>query len=778
MADVAAPSIAANVIITPDMVPPPAEPLEAQAAQYKTLADQVSDLAQQLRAANAMREDAAQSPGWDVGHEKNRQLAADYGCMAGIYTAAAQYFTGVAGVYRDAQRAQRSVVNRANQELSQAKNAVQQQAIVARWHAHARALTTSAVGAATARATVFQETAGTDITALTSRLGGTPMPRDPVLPHSGGSGIAVPPGKEKPLGLGDDPEPQDADPTGISNSNDASDAGVTHGHRPAGPREHVAGTEGTATGSPMPTPALGTPFPPGATQLPAGGGSGVRSVGFPPGLSSPGGLGGLPASTGQLPGTQAAGLGGLPVSAPAAGGQAAQAAQLGPAFSRGVSAGAGLGSLPPSTGIGTPAAAQTGSAPAAGLASGDVAPTGVAAAGATPVTVTPAGAGVATGSGTAHAPAMMLPPPGLGAPAAPAAAGGAAAVTPAGSSATPSGSAGPAGPTGGSPAGSGAAMVVPASVVSAGTTNRSRAESPELAAAKELVRRLRRDSDMVNYACIEWAVGVFRSEANGTTECVAMSNEGFGYIPWSVFLPRTARLLAADKLADDQFRQRWFGAADPAEVMDEYARLRASRGAHLVAMAVTADSPFGPPPGVEHAVCGRELAGDGYVRPTLDDMGMHRLEATHPDLFARIQRLTGTEDQARLVENQVVLPLAMQMIDAVQTTSVQTPPELRQMWNELGTGDSIGSDAWQKYKIAATVFFVNVSANRPAPDGEVAVREQYRGQWVAARAMELLQGWERRPIATADMVYAAATAYPGDFAAKLEPLLRGPEDGG
>ncbi|MEK1165438.1 hypothetical protein OSJ04_24450, partial [Mycobacterium ulcerans] len=355
---------------------------------------------------------------------------------------------------------------------------------------------------------------------------------------------------------------------------------------------------------------------------------------------------------------------------------------------------------------------------------------------------------------------------------------GAAAVTPAGSSATPSGSAGPAGPTGGSPAGSGAAMVVPASVVSAGTTNRSRAESPELAAAKELVRRLRRDSDMVNYACIEWAVGVFRSEANGTTECVAMSNEGFGYIPWGVFLPRTARLLAADKLADDQFRQRWFGAADPAEVMDEYARLRASRGAHLVAMAVTADSPFGPPPGVEHAVCGRDLAGDGYVRPTLDDMGMHRLEATHPDLFARIQRLTGTEDQARLVENQVVLPLAMQMIDPVQTTSVQTPPELRQMWNELGTGDSIGSDAWQKYKIAATVFFVNVSANRPGPDGEVAVREQYRGQWVAARAMELLQGWERRPIATADMVYAAATAYPGDFAAKLERLLRGPEDGG
>jgi hypothetical protein len=38
--------------------------------------------------------------------------------------------------------------------------------------------------------------------------------------------------------------------------------------------------------------------------------------------------------------------------------------------------------------------------------------------------------------------------------------------------------------------------------------------------------------------------------------------------------------------------------------------------------------------------------------------------------------------------------------------------------------------------------------------------------------MEFLQGWERRPVDVADMVYAAAAAYPGDFATKFEMMLR------
>lgn len=788
MVDVPAANIAGNMIITPDMVPPGAEPLEAQAAHYKARAEKTTELQQRLKAANAMREEAAQSPGWEAGHEKNRQLAADYGRMVEIYNAAADYFNGVASVYRDAQTAQQSVVVKANAELSQARNAIQQQEIVARWHAHARALTTSAVGAATAKAGVFEHTAGTDITALTSRLGG-PAPQDPVLPHGGEGGIAVPAGQGK-TGLGDD----DVDPGNPNAADKPQGIGAGNGHAP-GNRHQGTHQEGDPAEQ---VPVVANPFTSGGGQIPGGGGgSGIQSVGFPPGLTSMtgglgsmpgaggmgglgsgGGLGGLPGGMGQLPGTQAAGLGNLPANAaPAAGAPA----QLGPAFSQGLSAGSALGSLPPATGTGTPAAGQAAATPAAGLTSGAGVPSaGLTAAGATLAAVNPAGAGVASSAGvggqTGAAPAMMLPPPGMGAPAAPVAAGGAsaaAAVAPTGNTGSPGGSAPSTGPVAGSTAGSGGAVVVPASVVSAGAgvRQRGRPESAELATAKALARKLRRDSDIVNYACIEWAVGVFRREAGGATECVVMSNEGFGFIPRGVFLPRTARLLVSDKLVDNRFRERWFGSSDAAEVLAEYARLRGRGGTHLVAMAVTAESPLGRVPGVEYAVCQREFDDGAYIRPILDDMHMHRLEALHPEIYARLQETTSADPEKRMVENQVVVPLAVQMIEAVKMSGEMTP-DLRQMWDVLGTGDGISEEAWNQYRIASTVYYVNLSANRPRPEASTGDRERYHAQWVTARTMELLGGWERRPVDVADMVYAAATAYPGDFVTKFELLWR------
>ncbi|KLO33947.1 hypothetical protein ABW17_27560, partial [Mycobacterium nebraskense] len=483
---------------------------------------------------------------------------------------------------------------------------------------------------------------------------------------------------------------------------------------------------------------------------------------------SGGGLGGgLPGGLGQLPGTQAAGLGNLPANAIPTAGAPAQA------FSQGLSTGSALGSLPPATGTGTPAAGQTAATPAAGLTSGAGVPSaGVAAAGATPPTVNPAGAGVANSAGTAGAApaAMMLPPPGMGAPAAPVAGGasGAAPVAPAGNSATAGGSA-PATNSAGSPGGSGGAVVVPAATVSAGagSTRRERSDSPELAAAKALVRKLRRDSDIVNYACIEWAVGVFRREAGGATECVVMSNEGFGYIPWGVFLPRTARLLAADERVDNQFRERWFGSSDPAEVLAEYAQLRGRGGTHLVAMAVTADSPFGRAPGVEYAVCPREFDDGPYSRPILDDMHMHRLEAFDPQLYARIVQTP------REVVQRALQQLGVQMTWTVSRCEQMTP-ELREMWNVLGTGDDISQQTWNQYRIATSVYFVNLSATRPHLESSTGERQTYQAQWVTARTMEFVQGWEQDLAEAADMVYAAATAHadPADFAHQFEMRLR------
>ena len=169
MAGVPAASIAGNMVVTPEMVPPNPAPYDEEATFFNTLADDAEDTQKQWNAGNTAREQSAQSPGFEEGHEKNRQVAADFGRLAGVYRDAGTYYSSVAGVYRDAHRSQQSAINNANNELRQAKTPAEQQAIIARWHAHARSLTDSAIAEAAQKAQTFQTNAGSDITALDSR---------------------------------------------------------------------------------------------------------------------------------------------------------------------------------------------------------------------------------------------------------------------------------------------------------------------------------------------------------------------------------------------------------------------------------------------------------------------------------------------------------------------------------------------------------------------------------------------------------------------------------
>lgn len=810
MAGVPAASIAGNMVVTPDMVPPNPASYDEEAKFFTALADQAEETQKQWQGSNSTRTQSAQSPGFDAGHEVNRLTAVDFGRLADVYRDAASYHSSVAEVYRTAHRAQQSAINHANDELRQAKTPAEQPAIIARWHTHARSLTNSAIAEAEQKSTRFRTSAGSNITALDSLTKGT-APQAPALPHSGGNGIAVPAGKPH-TDLSQDGGPGEANP-GDGSGTDAAGAATAAGE--SGGRGHDkwaknAGTDGTPSGATDPTALSQGPFP-GAGQSPLGGGGPLQSLGgfaspMSSGggglgsLSSGGGLGSLGSggglsglTSGGFPGAQTAGLGGLPSSTSAAA-AAPQAATSAGAFSQGLSAGSNAGSalssLPPATGTGSATAASSqaaAAAPAAGLADSAAPSAGLGATGAAPGGAS-AGSGTATSAGSAGvsgAPgAMMVPPPGMGAPAAPVAAGSAggggagAPVVPAGNAGSSSSAVGSAG-AGSSAAGPNGAMLVPASVVAganAGAGQRQRTDSPELASAKALALKLRRDCDGAKYPCIEWAVGSFRSEVGGATECVVTSNEGFGYIPWGVFLPRSARLLSADKLVDNGFREQWFGCKDPAQVTAAYAKQRAERGSRLVALAMTSDSPESRVPGVEYGICPPRNLNESCSEPVLDDMHAHRLEVLYPDLSARLQRITSNAEETRAFASQACVPLAMQMFDAVQMAAgVDSPPELRHMWDALGTGDPISDDDWQQYLMASMVFYVNLSASRLPLDAGVAERERYRAQWVAARTMEFLRGWQRTPPDVADMIYAAAVAYPGDFAVKFEPHLRAPE---
>ena len=813
MAGVPAASIAGNMVVTPDMVPPDPAPYDEESKFFNALADDAEQTQQLWHSSNTAREQSAQSPGFREGHEKNQQTAADFGRLGGVYRDAASYYSSVAEVYRTAHRSQRSAVDNANSELRQAKTPTEQQAIVARWHTHARSLTNSAIAEAEQKSTRFRASAGSDITALDSRTNGT-APQRPPLPQWGGNGIAVPVGKNG-SGLPDDSDPGETTTPGDGSGGDAADGATAVGQTSGKGHDKWAknaGTDGTP-GSALDAPTLAAGPYPGASQSPlGGGGSGLQSLGgfaspLSSGggglsqLSSGGGLGSLGSggglsglTSGGLPGSQAAGLGGLPNSAPVAA-AAPQAATSAGAFSQGLSAGSNAGSalssLPPATGTGS-GTAESGQAaaatPTAGLADSAAPSAGLGATGAASGAVS-AGSGAASsagGAGGSGAPgAMMVPPPGMGAPAAPVAAGSAAGSSSPGAPVVPAGNAGSSssavtsGGVGSPAAGSNGAMLVPANVVAggnAGAGQRQRMDSPELAGAKALALKLRRDCDGAKYPCIEWAVGIFRSEVGGATECVVTSNEGFGFIPWGVFLPRSARPLSADKLVDNGFREQWFGCKDPAQVMVAYAKQRAQRGSRLVALAMTSDSPESRVPGVEYGICPPRNLNELCSEPVLDDMHAHRLEVLYPDLFARLQRITSNAEETRAFASQACVPLAMQMIDAVHMAAdVQSPPELRQIWDELGTGDVISDDDWQQYLMASMVFYVNLSASRLPLDAGVGERARYRAQWVTARTMEFLRGWQRTPPDVADMIYAAAVAYPGDFAVKFEPLLRAPE---
>ena len=163
-------------------------------------------------------------------------------------------------------------------------------------------------------------------------------------------------------------------------------------------------------------------------------------------------------------------------------------------------------------------------------------------------------------AGAPAAGGMMLPPPGMGGPAAPAVAGGAAATVPA---TAPASSGGGGAGSGGAVNPNAGATLVPASVVTpaAGAAQRVRPLSPDVLAAAALAWELARSGDVRAYP-LDWAVGVFRSPSG--SETVVMSGDGSGYVPVGVFLPRSARLMVSDPLVDREFRERWFGWADPA----------------------------------------------------------------------------------------------------------------------------------------------------------------------------------------------------------------------
>ncbi|WP_235689935.1 hypothetical protein [Mycolicibacterium gadium] len=312
--------------------------------------------------------------------------------------------------------------------------------------------------------------------------------------------------------------------------------------------------------------------------------------------------------------------------------------------------------------------------------------------------------------------------------------------------------------------------MIPASVVAAGRTDaaRERRESADAAAAKELAWKLQHAAQTVSYP-IEWAVGIFRSTSG--METVVTSNDGASYIPAGVFIPRSVRVLATDPLLDSHFRQVWFGWADPARVLLEYAQLRSATGWRLTAAATTLNASTLRNAGVEHPPsCTRQTnpllqPGIQVAAPVLDRMHLHRLAVIWPDVYTRLLRIM---DAAPLFQDRIVSAASASLINAAadQTHAVDggIPYSIRQVWMARGGDCDPSPQQWAIYDEDAKNFNTVTSICRPAfvsgstadPNDTRGELANYRAHWLVARTAEHIGGWATRPLPLPDMCYAAA----------------------
>ncbi len=567
----------------------------------------------------------------------------------------------------------------------------------------------------------------------------------------------------------------------------SSSDGVTEGVASSGNDKPVAARSGTDANASQPLaglpgggmPGAGVGSPGGGSGVPGGGSSGLssafqsgRGVGSPAGAA---GLGSGPGAAGLVGANPGAGTG--------VGGGSAGGGSVSPAgeFSRNFSSAAmsqPVVAAPPAAPAVPPSGAGAPAGPGSGLSSPAPAPT--PSAGSMAPAMSPMQGGVGGGA---------VPPPVTagGSPA-----GGGGPMAPVGSdaarhaggslaSSASSASAAAGGPTSAGAAASGVAGAAggaaTASMASGvdprrrGFTTGGHEVVPDkyLGSAIQLVYELMYGSRTYQGG-IEWCVGIFLSPS-GSAETVVTSNEGAGYVPAGVFLPRSARMLFADSLVDKAFRDKWFGRANPVETMVAYAELRRNEDGSLPLHAVAAGATMtdftslGPAEeaGVEHGhLCHPNASpfspgvnGD----QVLDAAHVHRLDLIDAPLLRWLQAPERT--MAELVARCAGLTTAAyKAVSARLGGSGALVPDIAvgiYNWLEYSGGD-ITDEQWEELVVATYAAQADSGAYRVGEDSPFGA-ERHRVHHDLARLLELLYWWkpagEDRSILFMEISYSA-----------------------
>lgn len=584
------------------------------------------------------------------------------------------------------------------------------------------------------------------------------------------------PGEVKPMGNehgkedgegrgGSDGQPHQSG-TGEDKADKAKDAAKEVGNPTKDASQLREGGQGRDTGSKQPSlgnAAGASPFSGGSPSGSGGSGSGSPASGLGSGLMGGGsnpaqalqsGLKGAGGSPGSGLSSGGSGLGkGMPGGGGP--GSGSSAAQMNPVrdFARGFSSSAGSSATPlaqPASHAAPPPAPAAPAAPAP--AAGTSAP-------ASPLS------GMA-----APPPAAAPPPPGVGGAGVGGAGPNPSGLAPVGSDMARHAAAAPGpgvsgvAPSGGSSGSSATSIAGTAGTAAMGagllgvahgsSANRAGAapRDPLLADAVELVFKLMHASRF--YPGIDWCAAVFRSE--GVTETVITSNEGAGYIPVGVFIPRSVRHLFSDSLVSKEFEDEWFGHTDPVATMMAYAELRRGQDGLLPVHALAASSLMGgalaaaETAGVEHLhLCDKSESPyqGSNVDQVLDELHVHRLGVIDPGLLSWMHSSDRTLSEITAMADELSTKAFHATSARLGTSQIIIPDVGAAVFNQLSNGEVVDESLWDRLFTAMQFAQGAAGAARPSADSGLGI-EVYRCRHDVVRLLEMLYWW--RPVGGED----------------------------
>ena len=266
----------------------------------------------------------------------------------------------------------------------------------------------------------------------------------------------------------------------------------------------------------------------------------------------------------------------------------------------------------------------------------------------------------------------------------------------------------------------------------------------DLEAARAAVADLAAASSVI-YPGLEWAVVVARG-ASGLPEMWVTTNEGAGYIPQGVHLPRSMPLAAG---FDADFDSRWFGWFNPAETALRAVR---ARGDVVSAIATTwpHDSDEVREASADVAVGVAPAGGPADAAASdLTRARSHRLETVNATLYQDLSRAdqAAVDAYTRQVTQQVAFNSGPELSPAAQSVARAL---ISARWPSAAEWDALRSE-YESARLMA-------GSQRPGLMGieEPSQLVTYQGDFVHCRRLETLLCWENGT--PADIVYAAHTA--------------------